>query len=196
MTRPSLLARLEREDDGTFRVLAPRVGLWSSPPGAGEILGPGSRIGRLRRLNRSWELHLPPGPTGRVAGGPAAGVTAAVEFGQLLFRLEPLGPAASADETRARGGPPDAAAWPSIASPTDGVFHRRPAPDAAPFVEPGERVESGRVVGLVEVMKTFHRILHEGSPAVVEAILCEDGAEVSAGQPLIRLRAAASNRAS
>jgi biotin carboxyl carrier protein len=48
-----------------------------------------------------------------------------------------------------------------VRSPIPGVFYRRPEPDAAPFVEEGDVVEAGAVVGLVEVMKQFHEIKAE-----------------------------------
>ena len=66
------------------------------------------------------------------------------------------------------------------------------APDAAPFVRVGERIAVGQPIGLIEVMKTFNQIVFEGvdsgeSAEVVE-ICAEDGQEVAAGAPLIRIR--------
>lgn len=48
-----------------------------------------------------------------------------------------------------------------IRSPLPGTFYRKPAPDQPAFVEDGGSVEAGTVVGLVEVMKTFHEIKAE-----------------------------------
>ncbi|MBD1548479.1 acetyl-CoA carboxylase [Roseibium aggregatum] len=48
-----------------------------------------------------------------------------------------------------------------IRSPLPGIFYRRPAPDQPPFVEDGGSVEAGTVVGLVEVMKSFHEVVAE-----------------------------------
>jgi len=45
-----------------------------------------------------------------------------------------------------------------IRSPLPGTFYRRPAPDLPPFVEDGATVKEGAIVGLVEVMKTFHEV--------------------------------------
>ena len=39
-----------------------------------------------------------------------------------------------------------------------GTFYRRPSPEEPPFKEVGDAVAKGDVVGLVEVMKTFHEI--------------------------------------
>ena len=124
--------------------------------------------------------------------------TVGVGFGEVLFRLRPLaegragsgragagGTATGADEGLAEG-------LHAVRAPTDGVFYRKPSPDAPPFVEKGCRVSRGQAVGLVEVMKTFNQIVYGGpglpDEAEVVDIRCEDGSEVSAGQPLIVVR--------
>ena len=58
----TLFAKTAKDDDGLWAVRAPCVGVWSSIPEAGTPVGPGSRIGTLRQLNRSFELRLPEGP--------------------------------------------------------------------------------------------------------------------------------------
>ena len=77
-------------------------------------------------------------------------------------------------------------------APTDGMFYSRPSPEAPPFVRPGDTLERGQPIGLIEVMKTFNQILFEADglpdPAVVEEVLVGDGEEVCAGDPLLRLR--------
>ena len=47
---------------------------------------------------------------------------------------------------------------PTIKSPLPGTFYRRPNPQADPYVSEGDTVEPGDVVGLVEIMKTFHEV--------------------------------------
>jgi acetyl-CoA carboxylase biotin carboxyl carrier protein len=46
----------------------------------------------------------------------------------------------------------------AIRSPLPGIFYRRPAPDAAPFKEDGAAVAVSDVIGLIEVMKSFHEV--------------------------------------
>lgn len=48
-----------------------------------------------------------------------------------------------------------------LRSPLPGTFYRRPAPDAPPFVADGASISAGDVIGLVEVMKTFHEVKAE-----------------------------------
>ncbi len=70
-----------------------------------------------------------------------------------------------------------------IHAPIVGTFYRKPAPDAEPFVEVGDRVEKGQVVCIIEAMKLFNEIESEVS-GVVRKILVEDGEPVEYGQPL------------
>ncbi len=76
----------------------------------------------------------------------------------------------------------------AVQSPSFGVFHRTPAPDAPPFVTAGATVEAGQTLCLIEAMKVFTPITAPRA-GTVEAILVESGEEVEAGQPLFRLRA-------
>jgi acetyl-CoA carboxylase biotin carboxyl carrier protein len=76
----------------------------------------------------------------------------------------------------------------AVCSPSFGVFHRTPAPDAAPFVTVGATVEAGQTLCLIEAMKVFTAIAAPRA-GTVEAILVATGEEVEAGQPLFRLRA-------
>lgn len=74
----------------------------------------------------------------------------------------------------------------TIRSPMPGVFYRRPDPDDPPFVEPGDEIEEGETVGLVEVMKNFHDIEADSSGTVGE-FLVENEAEIEADQPLVEI---------
>jgi biotin carboxyl carrier protein len=38
-----------------------------------------------------------------------------------------------------------------IVSPLPGVFYTKPGPDKDPFVVPGDHVESGQAIGMVEI---------------------------------------------
>lgn len=67
-----------------------------------------------------------------------------------------------------------------------GVFYRRPDPDEPPFVEEGDMVETGDVMGLVGVMKNFHEITAE-SDGVVTQFLTENEQEISAGDDLVEI---------
>ncbi|MFH1017628.1 MAG: carboxyl transferase domain-containing protein [Pseudomonadota bacterium] len=80
----------------------------------------------------------------------------------------------------------------AVRSPTHGVFYRRPSPDDPAYVDVGNEVRTGTVLGLVEVMKCFNQITYgdEGLPTtgVIDRILVTDGQEVQTGQSLFWVR--------
>ena len=73
-----------------------------------------------------------------------------------------------------------------VCAPLLGTFYRSPTPGAEPFVNKGDQVEKGQVIGLIEAMKIFNEIQAEVSGRV-HAILVEDGAFVEADQRLIAI---------
>jgi biotin carboxyl carrier protein len=73
-----------------------------------------------------------------------------------------------------------------VRSPVPGIFYRRPAPDSPPFVAEGEVVESGVVVGLIEVMKQFYEVQSEVRGRV-RSFAVEDQGVVGAGDVIAEL---------
>ena len=73
-----------------------------------------------------------------------------------------------------------------IKTPLPGTFYRRPSPDADPYVGEGDSVRAGDVVGLIEIMKTFHEIRSD-TDGVVARFLVENEDLVDAGQDIIAL---------
>ena len=74
-----------------------------------------------------------------------------------------------------------------VASPMVGVFYRSSGPDTPSYVEIGDRVEVGQVIGLIEAMKVFSEVPSEAAGTVV-AIAASNGQLVRSGDPLIFLR--------
>jgi acetyl-CoA carboxylase biotin carboxyl carrier protein len=70
-----------------------------------------------------------------------------------------------------------------IVAPMVGTFYRAAKPDAAPFVNEGDRIEAGQTVCILEAMKLFNEIPSEVAGRIV-SILAENGAPVEYGQPL------------
>ena len=77
----------------------------------------------------------------------------------------------------------------AVRSPIPGVFYRRPEPDAPPFVEEGDVVEAGAVVGVVEVMKQFHEVRADAGGRVGPFQIDNEGV-VSAGAVVVSLQPA------
>lgn len=73
-----------------------------------------------------------------------------------------------------------------IVSPLPGTFYRRPAPDQPPFKAEGDAVAVGDVIGLIEVMKSFHEV-KATEAGTVGAFLVDNEDAVMAGQPILEL---------
>lgn len=72
----------------------------------------------------------------------------------------------------------------AVSAPMAGTFYSRPAPGEPPFAAPGDHVEAGQTVGLVEVMKLFTELKTE-TRGIVARICAEDGELVEYEQPLV-----------
>ncbi|MEM9548796.1 MAG: acetyl-CoA carboxylase biotin carboxyl carrier protein [Bacteroidota bacterium] len=70
-----------------------------------------------------------------------------------------------------------------IKSPIVGTFYRSGAPDKPAFVKPGDKVEKGMVVCIVEAMKLFNEIESEVSGTIAK-VMVEDAAPVEYDQVL------------
>jgi biotin carboxyl carrier protein len=120
--------------------------------------------------------------------------------GVRLFRLEVESAGVSLEVDRRAGGaepapeassPPEEPAGTLVKAPVIGVFFRRSSPDQPPLAEPGEPVEAGQTLCVLEVMKTYHEVTAPVSGRL-EEFLVEDGHVVEYGQPLCRIAPAAS----
>lgn len=73
-----------------------------------------------------------------------------------------------------------------IKSPLPGTFYRRSAPEADPYVSEGDVLGAGDVVGLIEIMKTFHEVQSDADGRVAR-FLVENEDLVDVGQGIIAL---------
>ncbi len=74
-----------------------------------------------------------------------------------------------------------------VKSPIVGTYYESPAPDAAPFVGTGERVQPGKVLCIIESMKLMNEIEAEVS-GIVESKLVRNGQPVEYGEALFAIR--------
>ncbi|SOC45233.1 biotin-dependent enzyme [Rhizobium subbaraonis] len=75
-----------------------------------------------------------------------------------------------------------------IRSPLPGTFYRKPSPDAPSFKSDGDAVAATDVVGLIEVMKTFHEI-PAGIAGSRVTFLVDDAEPIMAGQVIAEVEA-------
>jgi acetyl-CoA carboxylase biotin carboxyl carrier protein len=73
-----------------------------------------------------------------------------------------------------------------IRAPLVGTFYAAPEPGSPPFVVPGDAVEKGQTLGIVEAMKLMNHLEAESAGRVVE-VLVRDGQPVEFDQPLLLL---------
>lgn len=73
-----------------------------------------------------------------------------------------------------------------IESPMVGTFYRCPAPNAAPYVNVGDKVKKGQIIGIVEAMKIMNEIEAEFDCKIVE-IVASDAQPVEFGSKLIKV---------
>jgi acetyl-CoA carboxylase biotin carboxyl carrier protein len=74
----------------------------------------------------------------------------------------------------------------AISAPMIGTYYSAPAPGEPPFVQVGDRVEIGQVIGIIEAMKIMNEISADRS-GIVKEILVANAQAVEYGSPLIRL---------
>lgn len=74
-----------------------------------------------------------------------------------------------------------------ITAPLVGTFYNSSSPDAEPFVQVGDTVKKGQILGIIEAMKLMNEIESEFD-GVVEEILAESQQMVEYGQPLFKIR--------
>lgn len=73
-----------------------------------------------------------------------------------------------------------------ILSPLPGTFYRAPSPDKPPYKNEGDDVAVGDVIGLIEVMKSFHEVTSEVAGTNLRFAV-ENEEPVMAGAPLADL---------
>ncbi|NIT51698.1 MAG: hypothetical protein GWO41_02835, partial [candidate division Zixibacteria bacterium] len=178
-------------ENSHHRILSPAVGIYYSFPEKGTFLSAGSSIGKLRVFNTVYNLLLPDKVLGEVIFQGEGDKIINVGYRDELFRLNPekgltdleekvAETKSTSDESHEEGH--------KITAFTTGIFYRKPSPDAPPYAEEGETIEKGKVLGLIEVMKTFNQIIFPGTDSSntgkIKKILAKDSQEVKLNQPL------------
>jgi acetyl-CoA carboxylase biotin carboxyl carrier protein len=124
-----------------------------------------------------------------------------LEIGDLRVRLaRPRTPVVTAAPAPAEAPPAPAAAPTAgltpfgepnpgmrfVSAPLTGVWYGAPSPGARPYVNEGDEITAGQVVGLIEAMKLFNEIKSDVSGTVAR-VLVEGGTLVKRKQPLLEI---------
>lgn len=178
---------------------APAVGIWEPEVGLRRVIRPGDVVGHLDVLGVVHRVIAPDGARGlvsAVAEGVERRARVPVAYGAILFRIDPASELGTSGSFPVVAAASRAAAGLVFTAPTSGRFYSRPGPGKPPFVQAGDVVRDGQTVCMLEVMKTFNRVVYDaaagGLPAearVVEVAVADE-ADVDAGAVLLRLEAA------
>jgi acetyl-CoA carboxylase biotin carboxyl carrier protein len=121
-----------------------------------------------------------------------------VEVGELVVRLARPRPAAAASAAASVGAPAGTApgsvtpygepapGMRFVSAPLTGVWWAAPSPGARPYVQEGDDIGAGAVVGLIEAMKLFNEIKSDVGGRVTR-VLVERGTLVKRQQPLVEI---------
>jgi len=93
---------------------------------------------------------------------------------------------AAAAEAPAPAAPPEEELH-LVKSPIVGTFYEAPGPGAPPFIKPGDNVQAGQVLCIIEAMKLMNEIESDMAGEVVK-VLAANGKPVEYGQPLFSIR--------
>jgi len=74
-----------------------------------------------------------------------------------------------------------------VKSPIVGTYYGSPSPGAPSFVSPGDHVDKGQVVCIVEAMKLMNEIEADASGEIVKCLVT-NGQPIEFGQPLFSIR--------
>ena len=119
-----------------------------------------------------------------------------VQAGELVVRLvrpraavvaplpAPAGQPAAASPLNPYGEPAPGMRF--VTAPLTGVWYASPSPGARPYVQEGDEIGAGAVVGLIEAMKLFNEIKSDVAGKVVR-VLVERGTLVKRQQPIVEI---------
>jgi len=93
-------------------------------------------------------------------------------------------PSSSASDTKA---PAVEEGLHTVKSPIVGTFYESPSPGSPPFVKPGDTVEAGQVLCIIEAMKLMNEIEADMGGEVVKRLV-NNGQPVEYGQALFSIR--------
>lgn len=74
-----------------------------------------------------------------------------------------------------------------VKSPIVGTYYGSPSPGSSAFVAPGDRVEKGQVICIVEAMKLMNEIESDATGEIVKCLVT-NGQPIEFGQPLFSIR--------
>ncbi|MBI2375907.1 MAG: hypothetical protein HYV07_18080 [Deltaproteobacteria bacterium] len=171
-----------KSGEGEVVLSSPKLGIFRSTLRERDVLRAGQPLGTLTILGRHFTIVAPEGVFGRVQPKVPAGVMP-LGYGDPIALVSALEGVEEPREAKALVKEHEGEV--AIRAPIHGVFYARPSPEAPAFVKVGDVLGSGQTVGLIEVMKTFHPVTHQGERVEVVAVPAADRSEVTRGAVLV-----------
>jgi len=133
------------------------------------------------RIKRAAESPVAAPPDSRyyvspAAPHPAPAAPAEASAPQAAVNAAPKAPAPVVEENLH-----------GVRSPIVGTFYESPSPGSPPFVKPGEIVEVGQVLCIVEAMKLMNEIESDVAGEIVKRLVA-NGQPIEYGQELFAIR--------
>ncbi len=139
-------------------------------------------LSELEVEKEGLKIRLKRGPAGKIVPEGISFPQAAGVEGHASAAIPPVGQQ-MARETA------ESANLVVVRSPMVGTFYTTPAPDAAPYVTKGKRVNEGDVLCIIEAMKLMNEIKSDLG-GIIQEILVENGQPVEFDQPLFKIQKA------
>ena len=169
-------------------IRSPAVGVWHYALNNNALVGPGISIGTLEILGARYRLVMPD-CVGLVRISTSVMQPLDVGYNDPLFLVDVNQTLSAADSDTENVNEPASTGLVFCAAQA-GRYYDRPAPDQPPFVQPGDTIKTGDPVCLLEIMKTFTRVIYGGPdlpPSVcVAEIIPVNGADIAAGDAILR----------
>lgn len=134
---------------------------------------------RIKRAGEHAVVHSQAEP--RFYAVPAAPAPA-VELGAV-----PIAGASTTTPAAPAAAPAAEEGLHRVKSPIVGTYYEAPSPGAPPFVKPGDSVEVGQVLCIVEAMKLLNEIESDVAGEIVKS-LANNGQPIEYGQELFVIR--------
>jgi len=145
-----------------------------------DLLAPSFEASGLDELELSiGELHV------RLAKPRAAPVAIATEA-VLPVPTDTMAPPIALDRDGLTPYGEPAPGMRFVGAPLTGIWYPSPSPGARVYVNEGDEVASGQVIGLIEAMKLFNEIKSDASGRITR-VLVENGTLVKRKQPLLEV---------
>ncbi len=178
--------------ESSIALKAPTVGRFRSALAPGALLMSGDVLGELEVLGRALPVVVPRVAAAlQVTDSPERHRWRPVGYGAQLLELREANTSGEGEgllmggRSAAAEGLPEGAF--AFEAPIEGLFYNAPSPEDPPFVAEGDTVSPGQVVGLVEVMKFFYEIKHEGAQAKVARIEAANATPIDSGDVIMWL---------